>query len=86
MQQRDGEGWKTKTNWSSVVVHSEHLRKRLGGSAGRAGNLVAIDGFIRNSAEKGDGEDGSRTTVYRTDLVATDMEVLHFAARKESAE
>ena len=50
------------------------------GGAGRAGNLVTFEGRIGSGSLDRDGE-----SVYRTDLVATDIEVLHFARKQEEA-
>ena len=50
------------------------------GPPGRAGNLVTLEGRIGSGSFDRDGE-----SVYRTDLVATDMEVRHFARKDEEA-
>jgi len=76
-QTRDDQGnWQKQTDWSSVTVFSDSLRKRLANGGGRVGNLIAIEGRIKSGSFDKDGE-----TLYRTDLVATDMEVLHFARK-----
>ena len=78
-QTRDEQGeWHDNTDWNSVTVFPAHLRKRLGNSAGRAGNLVQVHGRIKSASYEKDGK-----THYTTDLIATGMEVLHFARRKE---
>ena len=76
-QTRDDQGnFHKQTDWSSVTVFSDNLRKRLANGGGRVGNLIAIEGRIKTSSYDKDGE-----TVYRTDLIAIDMEVLHFARK-----
>ena len=80
-QTRDDAGnWHKQTDWTTATVFSDSLRKRLANGGGRVGNLIVIEGRIKSSSFEKDGE-----TVYRTDLVATGMEVLHFA-RKDNDE
>ena len=78
-QVRDEAGnWNKHTDWNTVTLFSDSLRKRLANGAGRVGNLIAIEGRIRSGSYDKDGE-----TLYRTDLIGTDMEVLHFARKEE---
>ena len=78
-QVRDEAGnWNKQTDWNTVTMFSDSLRKRLANGAGRTGNLIVVEGRIRSGSYDKDGE-----TLYRTDLIATDMEVLHFARKEE---
>ena len=40
----DAGNWHKQTDWSSVTVFSDNLRKRLANGGGRVGNLIAIEG------------------------------------------
>ncbi len=73
---KDNEGnWSTETNWNSIAVFSEAIRKRLSNDQiAKQGNQLIIEGTIQSSSyEKG----GSQ--VYSVDLIAQEMEILSFA-------
>lgn len=73
---KDSDGnWKTETNWNSVTVFSEQIRKRLSNEkVGKHGNQLIIAGTIQSSSYEKDG-----SKVYTVDLIAQEMEVLSFA-------
>ena len=71
--------WKTETNWNSVTIFSEALRKRLANEkVGKKGNQVIFQGGIQTNSYKKNGE-----TIYKTNLVAQDFDVLSFAKDSE---
>ncbi|MES0884317.1 single-stranded DNA-binding protein [Roseibium sp. SCP14] len=76
---KDVEGnWSNETVWNSVTVFSDAMRKRLkNAKASKTGNLILVEGSIQSSSFEKESQ-----TVYRTDLVANDLEILSFA--KES--
>ena len=74
VKDKDGK-WITETNWNSVTVFSEQIRKRLSSDRiGKHGNQLIIEGTIQSSSYEKDG-----SKVYTVDLVAQEMEVLSFA-------
>ena len=74
-QVKDGDTWTTKTDWNTVTVLSEALRKRLANAkVGKKGNLMIFEGAIQTNAYEKDGE-----KVYSTSLIAQDVDVLSFA-------
>lgn len=74
VKDKDGK-WLTETNWNSVTVFSEQIRKRLSNDRiGKHGNQLIIEGTIQSSSYEKDG-----SKVYTVDLVAQEMEVLSFA-------
>lgn len=78
-QVKEGDNWITKTDWNTVTVFSEALRKRLANTkVGRPGNQVIFQGSIQSNAYEKDGE-----KIYKTNLVAQDFDVLSFAKDSE---
>ena len=74
----DGE-WNTETNWNTVTIFSDSLRKRLANTkVGRKGNQVILQGSIQSNSFEKNGE-----KIYRTNLVAQDFDVLSFAKDSE---
>jgi single-strand DNA-binding protein len=75
-QVKDKDGnWTAEANWNSVTVFNEALRKRLTNEkVGKKGNQVIFQGSIQSGSYKKDGK-----TVYQTNLVAQDFDVLSFA-------
>ena len=74
-QVKDGDSWITKTDWNTVTVLSEALRKRLANAkVGKKGNLMIFEGAIQTNAYEKDGE-----KVYSTSLIAQNVDVLSFA-------
>lgn len=74
-QVKEGDSWTTKTDWNTVTLLSESLRKRLGNAkVGKKGNLVIFEGTIQTNSYDKDGE-----KVYATSLIAQDFDVLSFA-------
>lgn len=79
-QVKDGDNWTTKTDWNTVTLLSEAMRKRLANTkVGKKGNLVIFEGGIQTNSYDKDGE-----TIYATSLIAQDFDVLSFA--KDNAE
>ena len=67
--------WTTKSDWNTVTIFNESLRKRLANAkVGKKGNLVIFQGSIQSNSLEKEGE-----KVYRTNLVAQDFDVLSFA-------
>ncbi len=78
-QVKDGDNWTTRTDWNTVTVLSEALRKRLANAkVGKKGNLMNFEGTIQTNAYEKDGE-----KVYSTSLIAQDFDVLSFAKDAE---
>ena len=74
-QVKDGDTWTTRTDWNTVAVLSEALRKRLANAkVGKKGNLMIFEGAIQTNAYEKDGE-----KIYSTSLIAQDVDVLSFA-------
>ena len=74
-QVKDGDNWTTKTDWNTVTLLSEALRKRLANAkVGKKGNQVIFEGTIQTNAYEKDGE-----KTYSTSLIAQDFDVLSFA-------
>lgn len=74
-QVKEGDNWTNKTNWNDVTIFNEALRKRLANEkVGKKGNLVIFQGTIQSNSYEKDGK-----TVYQTNLVAQDFNVLSFA-------
>ena len=71
--------WTTEANWNTVTIFSEALRKRLANTkVGKKGNKVIFQGTIQTNTYEKNGE-----TVYKTNLVAQDFDVLSFAKDSE---
>ncbi|MDD9908653.1 MAG: single-stranded DNA-binding protein [Ahrensia sp.] len=67
--------WTSTTDWNTVTVFSEPLRKRLANAkVGKKGNQLIFQGSIQSNAYEKNGE-----KVYTTNLVAQDFDVLSFA-------
>lgn len=67
--------WDTQTDWLSVTVFSEVLRKRLSNSkVGKKGNKVIIQGSLQSNSYEKNGD-----TIYTTNLVAQNFDVVSFA-------
>ena len=63
--------WKNLEN----TLFNDRLRKRLANpKVGRKGNLVILEDTIQSSSYEKDG-----ATVYKTDLIGQDLDVLSFA-------
>lgn len=78
-QAKNGDDWTTKTDWNTVTLLSEAMRKRLANAkVGKKGNLVIFEGNIQTNAYDKDG-----TKVYETSLIAQDFDVLSFAKDSE---
>lgn len=77
---KDAKGnWSTETNWNTVTTFSEQMRKRLANSkVGRQGNQIIVEGSIQSNSYEKDG-----ATVYKTNLIVQDFEVLSFAKDSE---
>jgi len=74
-QVKDGDNWTIKTDWNTVTLLSEALRKRLANAkVGRQGNQVIFEGTIQTNSYEKNGE-----KVYATSLIAQDFDVLSFA-------
>lgn len=74
-QVKEGDNWTTKTDWNTVTLLSEAMRKRLANSkVGKKGNQVIFEGSIQSNSYDKDGE-----KVYSTSLIAQDFDVLSFA-------
>ena len=75
---QDGK-WKTETNWNTVTIFSDALRKRLANAkVGKKGNQVIFQGSIQSNTYEKNGE-----KIYKTNLVAQDFDVLSFAKDSE---
>lgn len=75
----DNGKWDTKTNWLSVTVFNEALRKRLSNSkVGKKGNKIIVQGSLQENKYEKNGE-----TIYTTNLVAQDLDVLAFTQDSE---
>ena len=75
---QDGK-WTTETNWNTVTIFSEALRKRLANTkVGKKGNQVIFQGTIQTNKYEKNGE-----TVYKTNLIAQDFDILSFAKDSE---
>lgn len=71
--------WTTETNWNTVTIFSEALRKRLANEkVGKKGNQVIFQGSIQSNTYEKNGE-----KIYKTNLVAQDFDVLSFARDSE---
>lgn len=71
----DDGNWTEATDWNSVTVFAENIRKRLGNEKiGKKGNRIIVQGNIQQSTYKKDGE-----TIYTTNLIVKDFDVLSFA-------
>lgn len=78
-QVKEGDSWTTKTDWNTVTLLSEAMRKRLANAkVGKKGNLVIFEGSIQTNSYKKQGE-----TVYSTSLIAQDFDVLAFSKDSE---
>lgn len=67
--------WTTTTDWNRVTVFTESLRKRLSNEKiGKKGNLVIVQGNIQQSSYDKNGE-----TIYTTNLIVKEFDVLSFA-------
>ena len=74
-QVKDGDNWTIKTDWNTVTLLSEALRKRLANAkVGKKGNQVIFEGTIQTNSFEKDGE-----KVHATSLIAQDFDVLSFA-------
>lgn len=74
-QVKDGDNWTIKTDWNTVTLLSEALRKRLANAkVGKKGNQVIFEGTIQTNSFEKNGE-----KVYATSLIAQDFDVLSFA-------
>ncbi|KPB00684.1 single-stranded DNA-binding protein [Ahrensia marina] len=70
------DNWTTKTNWLSVTVFNEALRKRLKNSkVGKKGNKLIVQGSLQENNYEKNGE-----TIYTTNLVAQDFDVIAFTS------
>ena len=77
---KDDEGnWTTETNWNTITTFSEQMRKRLDNSkVGKKGNQIIAEGSIQSNSYEKDG-----ATVYKTNLIVHDFEVLSFTKDTE---
>ncbi len=77
---KDDEGkWKTETNWNTVTTFSDQMRKRLANSkVGKKGNQIIAEGSIQSNSYEKDG-----ATIYKTNLIVHDFEVLSFVKDSE---
>lgn len=76
---KDDGSWDTETDWNSVSIFSEALRKRLdNGQVGKKGNLVIVQGNIQSGSYQKNGE-----TIYTTNLIVRDFNVLSFVQDDE---
>ena len=67
--------WTTQTDWNTVTIFSEPMRKRLSNvKVGKKGNQIIVEGTIQSNSYEKDG-----ATVYKTNLIVQDLEVLSFA-------
>ena len=74
-QVKEGDNWTTKTDWNTVTIFSEALRKRLANEkVGKKGNQIIIEGSIQSNSYEKDG-----AKVYKTNLIVQDLDVLSFA-------
>lgn len=74
-QVKDGDNWTTKTDWITVTLLYEALRKRFANAkVGKKGNQVIFEGSIQTSSYDKNGE-----TIYATSIIAQDFDVLSFA-------
>ena len=71
--------WTTQTDWNTVTIFSKPMRKRLANAkVGKKGNQILVEGSIQSNSYEKDG-----TTVYKTNLIVQDFEVLSFAKDSE---
>lgn len=78
-QVKEGDSWETRTDWNTVTLLSEPMRKRLANAkVGKKGNLVIFEGTIQTNSYDKDGE-----MVYATSLIAQNFDVLSFAKDSE---
>lgn len=78
-QVKDGANWKTETNWNTVTAFSEQMCKRLANAkVGKKGNQIIVEGSIQSNSYEKDG-----ATVYKTNLIIQDLDVLSFAKDSE---
>ena len=75
-QVKDDQGnWNTATDWNTVTIFSEQMRKRLTNQkVGKTGNQVIVEGSIQSNSYEKDG-----ATVYKTNLIVQGFDVLSFA-------
>ena len=74
-QVKQGDTWTTRTNWNTVTTFSDQMRKRIANpKIGKKGNLVIVEGTIQSSSYEKNG-----TTIYKTDLIVQDFDILSFA-------
>jgi len=46
-QIKEGETWKTETNWNTVTAFSEQMCKRIANpKVGKKGNLIIVESFL----------------------------------------
>lgn len=78
-QVKDGDKWKTDTIWNSITIFNEQMRNRVDNSkVGKKGNKIIAQGSIQSNSYDKDGE-----TIYTTDLIVQDFDVLSFAKDSE---
>lgn len=79
-QVKDGEGkWTTTTDWNTVTVFSEQMRKRMTNpKVGKKGNQIIVEGSIQSNSYEKDG-----AKVFKTNLIVQDLDVLSFAKDSE---
>ncbi len=78
-QVKDGDNWKTETNWNTITTFSEQMRKRIANAkVGKKGNLIIVEGSIQSNSYEKNGE-----TIYKTNLIVQDFDVLSFAKDSE---
>lgn len=79
-QVKDGEGkWNTATDWNTVTVFSEQMRKRMANpKIGKKGNQIIVEGSIQSNSYEKDG-----AKVFKTNLIVQDLDVLSFAKESE---
>jgi single-stranded DNA-binding protein len=74
-QAKVGDNWTTETDWNTVTILNQSLRKRFSNpKVGKAGNLVIFEGNIQTRSYDKDG-----ATVYQTSLIVQDFDILSFA-------
>jgi len=78
-QAKVGDEWTTETDWNTVTVLSQSLRKRLANpKVGKKGNLVIFEGNIQTRSFERDG-----TKIYQPSLIVQDFDILGFARDAE---
>ncbi|MBL4582955.1 MAG: single-stranded DNA-binding protein [Gammaproteobacteria bacterium] len=78
-QVKEGNNWTIKSDWNTVTLFSDSLRKRFANpKVGKKGNQVIFEGTIQTNSYKKNGD-----KVYKTNLIAQDFDVLSFAKDSE---